>query len=463
MAENKSGGGFTAFVEKHLMPVAVKMGQMKPLIAIRDGIAISMPLIIIGSIFMIANSFPIPAWTAWLAATSIKGVTISAIFGKIVNGSFGLIGLISAFGIAASFAEQYKTDGKSAGVIAVASFFVVTPSIMSGDKVPLEGMPYGFLGSQGLFVAILLGLLTGWIFQWFINHDIQIKLPDSVPPAVAKSFSALIPGALIITIFGAVYAVLTWTGLGNIHEILMHILSKPLGLLGDTLGGTLVAILLNSLFWFVGIHGGNVINPIIQPIWLMNTDANRVLFQAGHLDLAHHGHIIAQPFIDNFVYMGGGATIGLVFSIGILIMMHKASKQATIMGPLTITPGLFNINEPTMFGLPVVLNTTLIIPFIIAPMINAITTYTAMAIGFVPLCNGAVVPWTMPPIISGFLATNSWTGSLLQAINIVLDILVYLPFMITMNNQQKIQEAADAQAALEAAAEADESATHATV
>ena len=448
MANSKQGGGFTAFVEKHLMPIAVKMGQMKLLIAIRDGIAISMPLIIIGSVFMIANSFPIPAWTTWLANTAIKGVTISAIFAKIVNGSFGLIGLISAFGIAASYAEQYKTDGKSAGVIAVASFFVVTPSIMSGDKVPLEGMPYGFLGSQGLFVAILLGLLTGWIFQWFINHDIQIKLPESVPPAVAKSFSALIPGALIITIFGAIYAFLTWTGLGNIHEILMHVLSKPLGLLGDTLGGTLVAIMLNSLFWFVGIHGGNVINPIISPIWLMNTDANRVLFQAGNLDLAHHGHIIAQPFIDNFVYMGGGgATIGLVFCIGILIMMHKASKQSQIMGPLTITPGIFNINEPTMFGLPVVLNTTLIIPFIIAPMVNAITTYIAMSTGFVPLCTGAVVPWTMPPIISGFLATNSWTGSLIQAINIVLDVLIYMPFMITMNKQQRIQESADEAAA----------------
>src|SRR5699024_33582 len=121
------------------------------------------------------------------------------------------------------------------GVIAVAAYFVVTPSIMSGDKVPVEGMPYGFLGSQGLFVAILLGLIAGWIFQWFINNDIQVKLPDTVPPAVAKSFSALIPGAVIITIFGVLYAIFTWTGLGNIHLILFHILSKPLGLLGDTL------------------------------------------------------------------------------------------------------------------------------------------------------------------------------------------------------------------------------------
>ncbi|CAJ1191883.1 cellobiose-specific PTS IIC [Companilactobacillus paralimentarius DSM 13238 = JCM 10415] len=442
MANSKKGGGFMAFVEKHLMPIAVKLGQMKPLIAIRDGIAISMPLIIIGSLFMVINNFPIPVWTAWLAKTTIKGATVASIFAKIVNGSFGLIGLVSAFGIAASYAEQYKTDGKSAGVIALSAYFVVTPSIMSGDKVPVEGMPYNFLGSQGLFVAILLGLLAGWIFQWFINNDIQIKLPDTVPPAVAKSFSALIPGAVVITIFGALYAIFTWTGLGNIHLLLFHILSKPLGLLGDTLGGTIVAIMLNSLFWFIGIHGGNIINPIISPIWLMNTDANRVLFQAGHLDLAHHAHIITQPFMDNFVYMGGGgATIGLVMGIGILIFMKRSSKQLDVMGPLTITPGIFNINEPTMFGLPVVLNTTLIIPFIVAPCINAITTYFAMATGLVPLCNGTMASWTMPPIISGFLVTNSWTGSALQAVNIVLDILMYFPFLIAMNKQQKIEEA----------------------
>jgi PTS system cellobiose-specific IIC component len=111
-----------------------------------------------------------------------------------------------------------------------------------------------------LFVAIIFGLITGWIFQWFINHNIQIKMPETVPPAVAKSFSALIPGAVVIAIAGCVYWLFTWAGWGNIHDVIMNILAKPLGALGDTLIGTLVSILLVSLFWFVGIHGGNVVN-----------------------------------------------------------------------------------------------------------------------------------------------------------------------------------------------------------
>lgn len=436
--------GIDKFIEKNLMPVAIKLSSFKPLIAIRDGIVLAMPLIIIGSLFTILGSFPIDAWTNWIANTKFDGVSIVDIFNKISNGSFGLLGLIGAFGIASSYAEQYKTDGKSAGVIALASFFVVTPSIFSGDKAPVEGMPYGYLGSKGLFIAILIGLIAGGVFQWFINHDIRIKMPEAVPPAVSKSFSALIPGAVIITGFGAIYAILTWTGLGNIHDLLLHILSKPLGLLGDTLGGTLVAIMLNSMFWFVGIHGGNVVNSVLQPIWLMNTDANRLLAAKGNLDLAHGGHVITQPFIDNFVYMGGGgATIGLVLAIGLIVMMKKASKETEVLAPLTITPGLFNINEPTMFGLPVVLNVGLIIPFIIAPMINATITYLTMSMGIVPLCTGAVVPWTMPPVLSGFLATNSWQAAVLQLILVIIDVLIYLPFMLMVNKQQKLAEAGE--------------------
>ena len=427
MADKKSGG-LTAFVNKHIMPVAAKIGNFKPSIAVRDGIAMAMPLIIVGSLFMIINSFPAPGWSDWLAKTTVHGVSIAQILAKITNGSFGIMGLIAVFGV-------------SAGIISASVFFILTPSIMSGDKVPVEGFPYTYLGSRGLFVAIIFGLITGWIFQWFINHNIQIKMPETVPPAVAKSFSALIPGAVVIAIAGCVYWLFTWAGWGNIHDVIMNILAKPLGALGDTLIGTLVSILLVSLFWFVGIHGGNVVNTAMSPIWLMQTDANRVLNQAGHLDLAHGGHIITQPFIDNFVYMGGGgATIGLVLCIGYLVWRKRASKQSEVLAPLTIVPGLFNINEPTMFGLPVVMNLMLIIPFILAPMINAITTYIAMNLGLVPLCNGTVITWTMPPLISGFLATGSIAGSILQLINIVLDVLIYMPFMSALNKRQLMEE-----------------------
>ncbi|ERL65105.1 PTS sugar transporter subunit IIC [Schleiferilactobacillus shenzhenensis] len=439
--KDDSSRGLNGLIEKHLMPIAVKLGGYKWLVAIRDGIAVAMPLIIVGSFFMILNSFPVSQFTAFLANTKFNDVSIAQIFAKITNGSFGLLGVIGAFGIADSYAKQYHTDGKSAGIIAVASFFVVTPSIFTGGKAPLEGMPYDYLGSKGLFIGIIIGLVSGWVFQWFINKDIRIKMPEAVPPAISDSFSALIPGAVIVVFWGAIYALFAFAGWGSVHDVFLHIFSKPLSLLGDTIGGTLVAIALNSIFWFVGIHGGNVINTVFSPIWLINAGANQKLTQAHQLSLSHGAHIITQPFMDNFVYMGGGgATLGLVLGIGILVLMHRSSRQLAVLAPLTIAPGIFNINEPTMFGLPVVLNTTLIIPFILAPMVNALTTWGSMRLGWVPLTTGAIATWTMPPIISGFLVTSSVAGSILQAVNIVIDVGIYLPFLLNLNKQQIVEE-----------------------
>lgn len=426
---------FNSILEEKLLPIAAKLGANKILIAIRNGITLSMPLIIIGSLFLIISNFPIDAWMNWLTETGIINY-----LNKGTNGSFGIMGLVASFGIAHSLANQYEVDGTSAGVIALSSFLVATPNIFSGDEAPLEGMPVSYMGSKGLFVAIVLGIITALIFQWFIKHNIQITLPDSVPPAVSQSFSALIPGAVIVTFWLIVFAVLDTTGIGNIHDLLLKLFGGPLGILGATLGGTLISIFLNSAFWFMGIHGGNVVNSIISPIWLMNTDANRVIYQADRT--AELPHIITSSFIDNFVYIGGGgATIGLVIVIAMVALRKNSSQLTKTMAPLTLTPGLFNINEPAMFGLPVVLNISLLIPFILAPMLNAVITYFAMSSGLVGKTVGVAVPWTMPPILSGFLATGGHVGgALLQVVLIVVDILIYYPFYRTVERQNTLAE-----------------------
>ncbi|WP_321386800.1 PTS cellobiose transporter subunit IIC [uncultured Enterococcus sp.] len=426
---------FNSVLEEKLLPIAAKLGANRVLIAIRNGITLSMPLIIIGSLFLIISNFPIDAWIDWLAETGIIDY-----LNKGTNGSFGIMGLVASFGIAHSLADQYGVDGTSAGVIALSSFLVATPNILSGDEAPIEGIPVNYMGSRGLFVAIVLGILTALIFQWFIKHNIQIKLPDSVPPAVSKSFSALIPGAVIVTLWLVIFAILDTTNIGNIHDLLLKIFGGPLGILGATIGGTLISIFLNSAFWFMGIHGGNVVNSIISPIWLMNTDANRVIYQADRT--AELPHIITSSFIDNFVYIGGGgATIGLVIVIAIVALKKNSSQLTKTMAPLTLTPGIFNINEPAMFGLPVVLNISLLIPFILAPMVNALVTYFAMSSGIVGKTVGVAVPWTMPPILSGFLATGGHaSGAILQVVLIILDVMIYYPFYRTVERQNVLAE-----------------------
>ena len=421
-----------AWFNEKMLPVAAKVSANKVLIAIRNGITLALPLIITGSLFLIISSFPIDAWTSFMASSGID-----VLLSKGVDATFGIMGLVAAFGIANALAVQYDKDGVSAGIISVASFLVVTPNLISDDGT---GIPTAFMGAKGLFVAMLIAILSTYIFNWFINHNIQIKLPESVPPAVAKSFSALIPGATIITLWLAVYALFQNfnLGSGNIHEVLMDVLGGPLGLLGGTLGGTIVSIVLVSLFWFMGIHGANVVNSVIMPIWLMNTDANRVAAKAGE----ELPHIITQPFMENFVYMGGGgATLGLVIAIAIVALKKNSSKVTKSMAPLTLTPGLFNINEPAMFGLPIVLNVTLLIPFILAPVVNAVVTYFAMSLGLVHGTVGVVIPWTMPPVLSGFLATGGHiSGAVIQIICLILDILIYLPFFNVTEAQNRKAE-----------------------
>ena len=417
------------FLNEKLMPVAAKMAANKFLIAVRDGITLAMPLIIIGSLLMvIATGFAIPPLEKWLG-----DMGIAAYLWKGSDSSFGLIGLVASFGIAHSLTKQYQVDGVPAGIVSLSTFILVTPFV-SGEAE--NGMPTTYMAAQGLFVAIILGLINGWVYQWFINHNIQIKMPESVPPAISKSFSAILPGAALLVGWLIVYGVLDAFGLPNLHMLAKTVLGTPLGLLGNNIVGVIILVLCCSSLWFVGLHGGNIVNKIMEPIWLANLGENAEAFRAGE----PLKHIFTTPFMDNFVYIGGaGATIGLVLALAWLARRKHASKQAKTLAPLTVVPGLFNINEPTMFGLPVVLNILLLIPFVLAPIVNLVVAYAAMATGLVPLTYTAP-GWTTPPIISGFLATGSIRASVLQIVLIVLDILIYLPFIASVEKRFRAEE-----------------------
>lgn len=415
-------------LQEKLLPVAARLGNNKALVSIRDGITLTIPLLLIGSLLIVIASFPIPGWEKYLG-----DIGVADYLWKGVDSSFGLLGLVASFGIAYFMARQYKVDGIPAGIVSLSSFITVTPFI-TGEAG--AGMPTAFMASKGLFVAMILGLINGYIYQWFINHNIQIKMPDGVPPAVSKSFSAIIPGAVTIVGWLIVYATLDKLSLPNLHEIAQGALGGPLGLLGNNVIGLLILIFLNSSFWFVGLHGGNVVNAVMKPLWLANLDANKVAYQTGET----LPNIFTSVFMDNFVFIGGGgATIGLVLALGYLAHKKKASKQLKTLAPITVIPGLFNINEPAMFGVPIVLNILLLVPFILAPMFNLLVAWGAMASGLVPLTY-TDPSWTMPPVISGLLATGSISGSLLQIVLIVLDVLLYLPFVIAIEKRFKLLE-----------------------
>lgn len=418
---------FLEFLESKFMPIAGRLAAQRHLGALRDGIILAMPMIIIGSVFLILGYLPIPGYADFMAKTF--GDSWLAKLSYPVDATFNMMGLIAAFGIAYRLAERYSIDAVTAGVISLCAFLLATPFHVpftpEGAKTAVEvggAIPVAFMGSKGLFVAILIALGSTEIYRFILKKDIVIKMPDGVPPAVSKSFVALIPGFIVVAIIWVIRLIVEHFGIGSIHDIVSLVLGKPLGLLGGTLVGSLIAEALVILLWSAGLHGSNIVSGVLGPIWLSNTDANRIAFQAGK----ELPNIFTQQFFDVFINIGGsGGTLALM----LMMVFLSKSRQMKDLGKLAAGPGVFMINEPIIFGMPIVMNPLLIVPFFLGPMVSVVLTYLGMHFGLVAKPAGIAIPWTTPPLIGGYLATGGHiSGAVMQLVNIIASFLIYLPF-----------------------------------
>ncbi|MGX6443242.1 PTS cellobiose transporter subunit IIC [Neobacillus sp. K501] len=425
---------FTQMLEDKVMPVAGRIAGQKHLQALRDGIILTMPLIIIGSIFLILGFLPIKGYPEFMASTFGDAWLTKLLYP--VNASFDIMALIAGFGIAYRLAEHYKVDALNAGAISVAAFILATPYFTlftpegASEAVQVGGViPMALLGSKGLFVAMIIAMLSTEIYRFIIQKNIVIKMPDGVPPSVSKSFVALFPAFFVILVVWVIRLIIENTSFENLHNVIGQLLQEPLSVLGGSLIGGLIAVFLVQLLWSTGLHGATIVGGVMGPIWLAATDANRVAFTAGE-DIPN---IITQQFIDIFIYMGGS---GATFTFALMMLFMAKSQQSKQLGRLAIGPGIFNINEPITFGAPIVMNPLLIIPFILAPLALCITTYIGMSTGFAPKTAGVAVPWTTPPIIGGYLATGgNWRGALMQIINLAVSFAIYYPFFRMWDKQ----------------------------
>lgn len=399
---------------------AAKVSTQRHLIALRDGMAMAMPLIIVGSIFMLIGNFPIESFTNWL-----DKIGLAPYFFKATDSTFGIIGLVVTFAVAYNLAIHYKVDGISAGVLSLGSYVLLTPLIVSDAG---NGFPFKYLGTAGLFVGIIVALISTEIFNFFVKKDITIKMPDTVPPNVSRAFSAIIPGFFIVLLWFLVLIGLNKIGVDNIHSLIADTIAKPLELLTKTLPGIIVVIFIQCFFWMFGIHGAQVTGPILEPLLIANSDANRLAYQAGQ----ELPHIITYEFLYNFVFSGGA---GCVMALAILLFFFSKSKENKTLGKLSIAPVSFQVAEPVLFGFPTILNFRMAIPFVAAPVVTALITYYSMYFGLVPKPVGAVLPWTTPPVIAGFLASGGKiSGAILQIITIIINVLIYLPFFKADDN-----------------------------
>lgn len=425
-------------LEKVLMPLAEVIGRNKYLMSIRDGFLISTPLLIAGSIFLLIANFPIPAWTKWLSSFVVNantGATLATFLEKPSGATFDIMAIFAVIGIAYSFAKQMKTDAIFGSAVAIMSWFLVMPYVVTGKvdgvEVSLTGIPTGWLGAKGIFVGIICSFLAVHLYAWVEKKGWTIKMPAGVPPTVVQSFAALIPVTIVMSMFFALNLIFGFFGT-NVFTIIFEFLQTPLLNIGGTLGAMVIAYIFLHLFWFFGINGSSVVGAVFNPILQTLSVENIEFFKTG----IGHGNIINQQFQDLFATFGGG---GSTLSLVIAMVLFCKSKRITELGKLSGIPALFGINEPIIFGLPIVLNPVMIVPFVIVPTVNIVISYFAMATGMVPICSGINIPWTTPIFISGLLATN-WVGALLQVALLILGVFLYMPFIKILDKQYLKEE-----------------------
>ncbi len=367
-----------AAIEQTITPFAGRLGQQKYVIAIRDGFTAALPFMIIGSFMLVFIFPPFSADTtmgfarAWLDFSQTYREQLMLPF----NLSMGVMTFFISVGIGASLGRQFNLDPVMTGLLAFMAFLLVAAPYADG-KISTQ-----YLSGQGIFTALITAIYSTRVYAALKQHNITIRLPKEVPTGVARSFEILIPVLVIIaTLHPLNLFIESQTGM-IIPEAIMHLLA-PLVSASDSLPAMLLSVLLCQIFWFSGIHGSLIVTGIMSPFWMTNLAANQAALAVG----ATLPHIYLQGFWDHYLLIGGvGSTLPLAF----LLLRSKVTHLRTI-GKLGVVPSFFNINEPILFGAPIIMNPIMFIPFIAVPMINAVLAYTATKFGWL-----AQVVWPGP-------------------------------------------------------------------
>ncbi|WP_282178093.1 PTS sugar transporter subunit IIC [Vibrio nereis] len=422
------------FVENYVAPFAGTLSAQRHVNAIKDGFVSTMPFLIVGSLLLVL-AFPPSEGNAffdgWHALIETIGKdNIMAPFQL----SMGIFALYAAFGIGFSLAESYKLRAMNTGMLSMFAFLLSVAPMANTDIG--SALPGAFLGGTGAFTAILCGLLVPEMQRLLIKYNIRINMPDAVPPKISASFDLLIPIVFISFIVMTINVFLAGYDL-QIPTAIMQ-LFQPLVVASDSFIACLLAVLIVQILWFSGIHGASVVGGIIGPMLLINLGMNQDALAAGEPLPA----IFINPVMDFFIFVGGaGGTWGLV----VLMMRSKATQLKTI-GKMSIIPGTFNINEPVIFGTPIVMNPIYFIPWLLAPTINTSIVWLAFKAGFVSKII-AIPPWTMPAPIGAIISTNSGTAALVVLSSVCVSALVFYPFLKVHEKQLLAEERAKQSAA----------------
>lgn len=405
---------------------ASKLGSQIHLRSLRDAFATIMPLYILAGLAVLINN------TVFKWVLSGAALSNAQYWGTlIVNGTLNISSLLIApvIGYMLSHNKGFKNP-VAAAVVSLSALVIMMPGTVSlvpqgaADSVMVQGvLSFGNIGTQSMFAGIIIGLVATEVFVRVSNiKKLQINLGENIPPSVANSFNVLIPFIIVLAVFAVLGSVLT-IGLGtDIITVITTMIQEPLRTVTTGLVGCVILYSLGNLLWLLGIHQSVIYSSILEPLLIVNMTQNMAAYAAGQAV----PNLINVAFVPAFGMMGGsGSTICLLIAT-FLAGRNRATRSVSKMA---LVPGLFNINEPVIFGYPIVYNISLIIPFILTPALGIIIGYAATALKFMNPCV-VYIPWTTPPLISGYLATaGDWRAVVVQALILVVGVLLYMPFV----------------------------------
>src|SRR5690625_5242761 len=353
-------------IQEKLMPVALKLNENRYIAAVRDGFFGITSILIIGSIFLLLASLPIEGYTQLMEG--VLGSDWRNYFLVPYLSTMDIMGLFLILSMSHSLAKSHHVNTVGAQIMSMVSFIILTPSIYNVDEA--RGLPTFNFSANGLFLAMLTTVVAVEIYRFVIQKEWVIKMPDSVPQNVSLAFSSLIPGFIIVVVFNLIHILFAATSFGTAQDFIYSALQAPLTSIGTSLPAYLFSDLIMQVLWSFGIHGSNVVLPMIEPLLLSNTMDNAAAYQVGE----PLPHIITRQFSRYVALGGGGATFGLV----LCMVLFAKSKQYRSLGKLSLAPGFFNINEPIIFGVPIVLNPIMVVPFIVVSLVLILSTYFLM-------------------------------------------------------------------------------------
>ncbi|STD10925.1 PTS sugar transporter subunit IIC [Cronobacter sakazakii] len=416
-------------IENKITPLAGAMGSQRHVVAIRDGFLAALPFMIIGS-FLLVFIFPpfspdtqIGFCRAWLDLSLKYREQLMLPF----NLSMGVMTFFIAVGIGASLGKHYKLDPIMTGLLAFMAFLLVAAPYKDGQ------ISTQYFSGQGIFTALITAIYASEMYAFLKRHNITIRLPKEVPTGVARSFEILIPVVVIVLTLHPLNLIIESTTGMILPEAIMHLLS-PLVAASDSLPAILISVLICQILWFAGIHGALIVTGIMNPFWMANLSANQAALAAGQA----LPHIYLQGFWDHYLLIGGvGSTLPLAF----LLLRSRAVHLRTI-GKMGVVPSMFNINEPILFGAPVIMNPVFFLPFILVPMVNAVLAWTATKLGWLAQVV-SLTPWTTPaPIGASWAANWAFSPVIMCLICMVMSALMYYPFVKAYERTLQKQEAA---------------------